>query len=303
MALQLSTSLSSTHPGDQRQGARNIVERSSVAAAAGLDGGYVGDHHAMAVNYFANVPIIGRIAPDWDGRLLGCLFLVPLWHPVLMAEQIGTLASLHDGEFVVQTGLGRGEQQFAAMGVDERSRGRLLEAGIVAVQAMLAGETVDVPEFGLVGARIAPTPPNPVRWMIAGDAPVAIDRAARLGTGWYGNANLTPTTAAAKLASYREACATHGRTPYAAVRKDVIVADTAAAAAALGDPMVAAGYRGFPPESVAYGDPAQVAEQLAVYGELGFDEVVVRQMAAVPQDVALRSCELLGEVRRLLRAG
>ena len=33
--------------------------------------------------------------------LLGALFLLPLWHPVLLAEQLGTLASIAQGPFVM----------------------------------------------------------------------------------------------------------------------------------------------------------------------------------------------------------
>jgi hypothetical protein len=35
----------------------------------------------------------------------GALFLLPLWNPVLVAEQVGTLATLAPGRFIVQAGL------------------------------------------------------------------------------------------------------------------------------------------------------------------------------------------------------
>src|SRR5208282_4680862 len=124
-------------------------------------------------------------------RPAGCLFLVPLWHPVLMAEQIGTLAAMASGPFIVQTGLGGGAAQFRAMGARLRDRGRLLEEGIAVVSALLKGESVDSEPWGLSGARIAPLPPNGVEWWIGAAAPVALDRAARVGDCWYGNADLT----------------------------------------------------------------------------------------------------------------
>jgi alkanesulfonate monooxygenase SsuD/methylene tetrahydromethanopterin reductase-like flavin-dependent oxidoreductase (luciferase family) len=71
-----------------------------------------------------------------------------------------------------------------------------------------------------------------------------------------------------------------------------------------GDALVAAGYRGFDREAVAYGDPETVASQLAVYGELGFTDVIVRTMGPLPAelgpDADARSVELAGEVQRLL---
>ena len=63
-------------------------------------------------------PMLGRLLAAWDPDVAGALFLLPLWNPVLVAEQIGTLAALTSGRFVMQCGIGAGRAQFAAMGVD-----------------------------------------------------------------------------------------------------------------------------------------------------------------------------------------
>ncbi len=81
-------------PPDVRTGARWMVERARAAADAGLDSLFVGDHHNVPVPYYQNVPILGRLLAEWDDRPAGALFLLPLWHPVLVAEQIGTLAAI-----------------------------------------------------------------------------------------------------------------------------------------------------------------------------------------------------------------
>ena len=287
---------------DHREGPRSVLEQSRAAARAGLDTISIGDHHATGPTcYVQNVPMLGRLLAEWDERPAGCLFLVPLWHPVLMAEQIGTLAAMASGPFIVQTGLGGGAAQFRAMGVRLSERARRLEEGIVAVQALLRGETVTSAPWGIEDARVAPLPPLGTEWWIGGDAPAAIDRAARLGDCWYGNADLTPTTAAAAMAVYREACARHGRKPNRIpIRKDVFIAESAAEAVKVGDRLVEAGYRGFDRAAVAYGDPDAVAEQLAVFGELGFTDVIIRIMQA-PPDAVVRSVELAGEVRSRLQ--
>jgi alkanesulfonate monooxygenase SsuD/methylene tetrahydromethanopterin reductase-like flavin-dependent oxidoreductase (luciferase family) len=287
---------------DHRQGPRSVLEQARAAARAGLDTISLGDHHATGpTSYVQNVPMLGRVLAEWDDRPAGCLFLVPLWQPVLMAEQIGTLAAMASGPFIVQTGLGGGSAQFRAMGAHLSERGRLLEAGIVAVQALLNGETVSSEPWGIGDARIAPLPPQGTEWWIGAAAPVGIDRAARLGDCWYGNADLTPATAAATIAVYREACARHGREPIRIpIRKDVFIADTTAEADRVGDELMGEGYRGFERAAVAYGDPDAVAEQLAVFGELGFTDIIIRTMPAT-DDAAVRSVELAGEVRARLQ--
>jgi alkanesulfonate monooxygenase SsuD/methylene tetrahydromethanopterin reductase-like flavin-dependent oxidoreductase (luciferase family) len=246
--------------------------------------------------------MLGRLLAEWDDRPAGCLFLVPLWHPVLVAEQIGTLAAIASGPFIVQAGLGGGGTQFRAMGVPLRERGSLLEEGVLTIQALLRGETVDGSRWGISGARIAPLPPQGTEWWIGGTAPAAIDRAARLGDCWYGNADLTPETGATTMAAYRDACARHDRVPVRIpIRKDVFIAETAAEGERVGDELMAAGYRGFERSAVAYGDPPAVAEQLAVFGDLGFTDVIIRTMTA-PAEAAARSVELAGEVRARLQA-
>jgi alkanesulfonate monooxygenase SsuD/methylene tetrahydromethanopterin reductase-like flavin-dependent oxidoreductase (luciferase family) len=281
-----------------------VLEQARTAGRVGLDTLSLGDHHSTGPTaYVQQVPMLGRILAEWDDRPAGCLFLVPLWHPVVMAEQIGTLAALASGPFIVQTGLGGGSAQFRAMGADLNERGRRLEEGIVVVQALLRGEVVSNALWGIEEACIAPRPPQATEWWIGGAAPVALDRAARLGDCWYGNADLTPQTAAATIALYREACARHGREPTRIpIRKDVFVADTRAEADKVGDALMDAGYRGFERAAVAYGDPDAVAEQLAPFGDLGFTDVIIRIMP-VGSDAGLRSVELAGEVRVRLQRG
>ena len=68
--------------------------------------------------------------------------------------------------------------------------------------------------------------------------------------------------------------------------------------------LVARGYRGFDRRAVAYGDPESVAEQLSVFGEQGFTDIIIRTMAPLPPDLgadaAARSVELAAEVRSRL---
>src|ERR1700722_20147816 len=268
IGISIGTAFSTAGPRGQREGPLAVVSQMQAANRAGLDSLTLGDHHATGPGgYVQNVPMLGRLLAEWTDRPAGCLFLVPLWNPVLMAEQIGTLAALASGPFIVQAGLGGGGAQFGAMGADLTQRAARLEEGVVVAQALLRGETVDSELWAIEGARVAPLPPDGTEWWIRGGGAKAIDRAARLGDCWYGNADLTPETAARDITLYREACDRHDRTPIRLpIRKDVFIAEDRAVAEKVGDDLVAAGYRGFERGAVAYGDPAGVAEQLSVFG-------------------------------------
>ena len=306
VGISIATNFSTDGPGGHREGPRAVLLQAQAADRAGLDTLTLGDHHSTGPGgYVQNVPMLGRLLAEWTARPSGCLFLVPLWHPVLMAEQIGTLAAMSSGPFIVQAGLGGGADQFRAMGVDLAQRAARLEEGIRLVQALLRGETVDSELFAIEGARIAPLPPEGTEWWIGGGVPQAIDRAARLGDCWYGNADLTAATAARDIEIYRHACARHGRKPVRIpIRRDVFIADSRDEAERVGNALVAGGYRGFDREAVAYGDPDGVAEQLSVFKDLGFTDIIIRTMGPVPPEIGpdgtSRSVELAAEVRSRL---
>src|SRR5258707_9142280 len=108
--MRLGISLTSQHhAADPREGARWMIERAAAAQRAGLDSLFVGDHHATPHPYYQNVPMLGRLLAEWGDNPAGCLFLLPLWNPVLVAEQVGTLAAIARGRFIFQCGLGDGE--------------------------------------------------------------------------------------------------------------------------------------------------------------------------------------------------
>ena len=108
---------------DARDGARWMIERARAARDAGLDSLFVGDHHNVPVPYYQNVPMLGRLLAEWDDRPAGALFLLPLWHPVLVAEQIGTLASIAPGRSSCSARSGGGTEQFGAFGAADEAIG------------------------------------------------------------------------------------------------------------------------------------------------------------------------------------
>ena len=276
-----------------------MIERAAAGAAAGLDFLTVGDQHSTPTPYFQNTPMLGRLAAEWPddpNRQIGCLFLLPLWHPVLAAEQIATLASLHPGRFIIQTGAGRGEARFAAMGRRLSRRGRDVEESVRLIRGLLDGETMSSERFGLDGAQVAPAVAQPPEWWFGGHSDAALDRAARLGGSLY----LGPTSlsaAADAIERHRRACDRHGHEPERVVaRIDLLVADSNQEADVIADAIVAGGYRGMSRDDIVAGDVDRVTEVVERYRPLGVTDVAIRQISA-PRPVALRSVELLGSVR------
>ena len=298
--MQVGMSLTSSYGvANPRDGARFMVERARASEAAGLDSLFVGDHHATPIPYYQNTPILARMLAEWGERPAGALYLLPLWHPVLLAEQIGTLASIARGRFILQCAVGRADEQFEAMGVNPRHRPSRFEESLSIMRRLWAGEAVEhAGRWQLKVARIRPVPPEPVEVWIGAMARDAIDRAARIGDGWLASPHLQPEEAGRHLAYYAERCAAHGRpTGVAAIRRDVYVGASADEAEQTGGAVVRGGYRGLPPGATIVGDVEGVAKAFADLGALGFEHVVVRNLVA-DQSKALASIERLGEVRQ-----
>src|SRR5438552_10041619 len=261
--MRVGISLTSNHPEvkDPRQGARWMIERAAAARRAALDSLFVGDQHVSPTPYYQNTPILGRLLAEWGEAPVGCLFLLPLWHPVLAAEQIGTLAAIARGRFIMQCGLGWGEARFAAMGANIRTRPSAFEEALDIVRRLLAGETVSsARRFRVAEASPALRPADPVEVWIGASAPPAIDRAARLAEGWIASPGLTREEAREQADLYRERRAAYGRQPGAVVlRRDVYVGQSSGEARAVLEEALSRGYRGMAADALIAGPVDEVA--------------------------------------------
>ena len=243
---------------------------------------------------------MGRLLAEWGDKPAGGLFLLPLWNPVLVAEQAGTLAAIHDGRFIIQCAIGRDDPQSPAMGVNAKFRPSMFEQSLDIVRRLLAGETVSSDgRFHFSGTHISPVTPEPLEVWVGASVPNAIDRAARLGDGWiadptYGNAEL-----ASQAAHYFQSAQAHNRVPTAvAIRRGILVCDTDQEAARLMAPTLAT-FTG-DPTTLIYGSPETVAQQIKPLAEMGFTDLIVRSL--VPdQRVTIESINRLADVRERVR--
>jgi alkanesulfonate monooxygenase SsuD/methylene tetrahydromethanopterin reductase-like flavin-dependent oxidoreductase (luciferase family) len=198
----------------------------------------------------------------------------------------------------MQCGLGWGEERFAAMGANFRTRPSAFEEALDIVRRLLAGETVSSSHrFRIAEASLALRPPEPVDVWIGASAPPAIDRAARLAEGWIASPGLTREEARTQADLYRERCAAYGKPPGAMVlRRDIYVGESSAEAQAVLQQAVSRGYRGIPAEALIAGSVDEVAERFRSFAEIGYTEISVRHLTN-DQPKVLGSLERLAAVR------
>jgi alkanesulfonate monooxygenase SsuD/methylene tetrahydromethanopterin reductase-like flavin-dependent oxidoreductase (luciferase family) len=228
---------------------------------------------------------------------VGMVLLAPFYHPLLLAEQIGTLSAFVDAPVIVTFAAGGAPQAFGAFGYSLGSRGVRTEELVPVVRALLAGETVTARgrSFDVVNATISPLPRHPTQIWIAGTNDITVERAGRLGDGWLTAQNATDAELADQLELYREVAGRHGRQPLPVLRRDIHVAATDAEARAHVDPILAEGYRGLGYDRLLVGSPDTIARRLHRYESMGFDHVLVRHITG-DHHAMIASFELLGEV-------
>jgi alkanesulfonate monooxygenase SsuD/methylene tetrahydromethanopterin reductase-like flavin-dependent oxidoreductase (luciferase family) len=215
-----------------------------------------------------------------------------------VAEQIGTLAGITRGPFIMQCGLGYGDARFAAMGANIKTRPSAFEEALDIVRRLLAGETVSSSRrFQITEASLALRPAEPVEVWIGASAPPAIDRAARLAEGWISSPSLTPDGARMQAEMYHERCAAYGKGPGATVlRRDIYVGESSSEAQTVLQHALNRGYRGMSAEALIAGSVEEVAERFHAFARMGYTEISVRHLTN-DQPKVLASLERLAAVR------
>jgi alkanesulfonate monooxygenase SsuD/methylene tetrahydromethanopterin reductase-like flavin-dependent oxidoreductase (luciferase family) len=137
------------------------------------------------------------------------MFILPLHHPVEVAELFSTLDHLSGGHAVAGFGMGYRDNEFAAFGVPLDERKDRYEESIELVRALWSGETVhhEGRYFRVEGEKISLTPVRPGGppvWVGAGAHKAGALRAARLGDAWIIPPHVSPERLQTVLAWYGE---------------------------------------------------------------------------------------------------
>lgn len=209
------------------------------ADANGFSAVVFAEHHFLDDGWLPRPMMLAAAAAAVTSQMrVGAdIVILPLHHPVAVAEEAVVLDVLSGGRAVLGVGLGWIEREFDGFGVPYRDRARIYQRSLETVRALLRGETVDAVEgahHGFNRARVTPRPHNrdgiPL-WMGALED-AGVRRAARMGDSWI----MPPGTRLDRLLGQRELFdqtrQSVGLTPVTErpLRREVFVAETDAAA-------------------------------------------------------------------------
>lgn len=135
---------------------------------------------------FVLLGFIAAVAPGLE--LVTDVLILPQRQTALVAKQAAEVDILSSGRFRLGVGVGWNAVEYEALGEEFRTRGRRVEEQIDLLRRLWTERSIDytgdhhrVPNAGLTYQPIQ----RPIPIWIGGSAEVALDRAGRIGDGWF----------------------------------------------------------------------------------------------------------------------
>jgi alkanesulfonate monooxygenase SsuD/methylene tetrahydromethanopterin reductase-like flavin-dependent oxidoreductase (luciferase family) len=142
------------------------------------------------VRWLQPIPTLARISAELDAdvRIATTIVIVPLYHPIQLAEDLATLDIVSDGRLVVGAGLGYRAEEFTFLGLDISERVARFDEALQVMTKMWTQDSVTHHgrfwSFDDAPVHLRPIQqPHPPLW-VGGQSDLGVKRAARLGQAW-----------------------------------------------------------------------------------------------------------------------
>jgi probable F420-dependent oxidoreductase len=225
-----------------------VIAEAQLAEASGFDACFFGEHHQDKDGFLPSPLIVATAVAAQTRRLnVGTsVILLPLHHPVHLAEDVITLDLVSKGRVILGVGIGYQAADFRAFAVPPEHRVALFEEGVEIIRKCWSGELFSFhgAHYRLDNLQIRPRPfqtPAPPLW-IGASVPAAVRRAGRLGDAFVATPSADLQSTLRLIDAYRQAALGAGRQPQVVLMRDAWVAETHAEAAAVYGPEVMTAY-------------------------------------------------------------
>ena len=182
-------------------------------ATAGWDAQYPGgpkgasiySHEATYHEPFVLLAFMAALCPL---ELSTGVLVLPQRQTALVAKQAVELDVLSGGRLRLCVGVGWNAAEYEALGVPFNQRGRILDEQIEVLQQFWTHPTItyegEFHHLKGVGTQVRPLQ-QPIPLWMGGNSQPALERAGRLGGGWFAMRNTSPEVVAERWAVIREA--------------------------------------------------------------------------------------------------
>jgi probable F420-dependent oxidoreductase len=291
-------------PGERPITFSRAAEFAFEAERLGYDSLWISDHFFLSLaRYGGPHELQGSLEPMTTlagiatrtsririGSLVAC---AAFRHPSILAKMSTTIDLLSGGRFELGLGAGWYEEEFEAFGTPFGTAGErfeILEETLEVVRPLLRSEepvTFEGKRFSLHDALLRPRPASSVPlWVGAKGGPRSLRLAARLADGWNTVWRWTPEAYAERVAAARRACEQEGRDP-ASLRlslglstligsdeRDLEARYSRFRAWSPGGGLDGVSLGEFASNTLT-GTPERVRERIALFEELGVEEMIV----------------------------
>src|SRR5690242_5994502 len=169
-----------------------VIAEAQLAEASGFDSCFFGEHHQDRDGFLPSPLIVATAVAARTTRLrVGTsVILLPLHHPVRVAEDVITLDLVSKGRVILGVGIGYQPSDFGAFSVDFEDRAGRFEESIEILRLAWAGEPFSFrgKHYSLEDVQVLPRPyqkDGPPLW-IGASIDAAARRAGRIADGFVG---------------------------------------------------------------------------------------------------------------------
>jgi alkanesulfonate monooxygenase SsuD/methylene tetrahydromethanopterin reductase-like flavin-dependent oxidoreductase (luciferase family) len=216
--------LSDNHYADNQRSANqfvaDITAEALYADQLGMHSAWIGEHHfnSLGVLSCPDLVLSYIAARTKHIRLAPAVTVLPLHHPIRVAEQWATLDLLSNGRVDFAAGRGYDKREYLPFGVSFEDNQSIFDEGLELVRTLWETEdrlTYRGKHYQFDDVRITPKPvQRPIPTYVASFSKPSIELAARLGCGLI----VAPFAAAMSFGGlkqvadlYHESCAKHGK--------------------------------------------------------------------------------------------
>ena len=226
-----------------------VIEEAQAAEAYGLDSCFFGEHHQDKDGFLPSPLIVATAvaARTTTLRVGTSVILLPLHHPVHLAEDVATLSIVSKGRIVLGVGLGYQQADFQPFGIPIENRVGLFEEEVEIIRRCWTGERFSYhgKYHDLENVQVLPTPykGEAPALFVGASVPRSARRAGRLGDGLVAGPSTNLETTVNLVNTYWQAAEQAGRRPQVSLMRDAWVAETRQEAEDIYGPEVLTAYR------------------------------------------------------------
>lgn len=209
-----------------------IIAEAQAAEASGWDGCFITEHHQQEDGYLPNPLLLAGLVGMKTQRIkVGtCVLLLPLHHPVHVAEDCAIIDLATKGRLVLSVGVGYQPPDFAAFEIPVAERATRTEEALAVIRHCWSGQRFSYAgkHFHYQDTLITPTPwqkPGPPIWM-ASWTPPGLRRAGKMADGWITDPVQCLPVIKEYAGRYRAAAEKAGKRPYICLMRDAVIANS-----------------------------------------------------------------------------